>query len=114
MGEKGPENLAEVLARLFTARGWGRKSERVRLATAWAEAVGPEAAPQTRVNAMRRGVLEVEVRSGVLLQELAQFHKRALLTALRQQLPGTTVTDIKFRAGAWYPATPLARCIDGS
>ena len=100
-GNKGPENLSDVLARLFTSRGWGRKSERVRLEAAWAEAVGPETAPQTRVNAMRRGVLEVEVRSGVLLQELAQFHKRALLTALRLKLPGTTVTDIKFRAGAW-------------
>lgn len=98
---KGPENLTEVLARLFTTRGWGRKSERVRLEAAWTEAVGPDAAPQTRVNALRRGVLEVEVRSGVLLQELAQFRKRELLTALRQRLPGTTVTDIKFRAGAW-------------
>lgn len=98
---KGPENIADVLARMFTSRGWGRKSERVRLEAAWADAVGPETAPETRVNAMRRGVLEVEVRSGVVLQEMAQFRKRALLTALRQRLPGTTVTDIKFRAGAW-------------
>jgi predicted nucleic acid-binding Zn ribbon protein len=100
-GNKGPENLADVLARLFTARGWGRKSERVRLEAAWAEAVGPELLPETRVNGLRRGVLEVEVRGGVLLQELAQFHKRKLLTALRQKLSGTTITDLKFRAGAW-------------
>ena len=25
-GDKGPENLSDVLARLFAARGWGRKS----------------------------------------------------------------------------------------
>ncbi len=100
-GDRGPENLADVLARLFTARGWGRKSERVRLEAAWAEAVGPELAPETRVNGLRRGVLEVEVRGGVLLQELAQFHKRKLLAALRQRLPGATITDLKFRAGAW-------------
>jgi predicted nucleic acid-binding Zn ribbon protein len=100
-GNKGPENLADGLARLFTARGWGRKSERVRLEAAWAEAVGPELLPETRVNGLRRGVLEVEVRGGVLLQELAQFHKRKLLTALRQKLSGTTITDLKFRAGAW-------------
>jgi hypothetical protein len=73
----------------------------VRLEAAWAEAVGPELLPETRVNALRRGVLEVEVRGGVLLQELAQFHKRKLLTALRQKLSGTTITDLKFRAGAW-------------
>lgn len=97
----GPENLSDILAKLFTARGWGRKSERVRLETAWAETIGPEWQAETRVVAMRRGVVEVEVKNGVLLQELAQFHKRRLLTDLRTRLPGTAVTDIKFRAGTW-------------
>ncbi|QEL14523.1 DUF721 domain-containing protein [Limnoglobus roseus] len=97
----GPENLSDILAKLFTARGWGRKTERVRLETAWAETVGPERQADTRVMAMRRGVIEVEVKNGVLLQELAQFHKRRLLTDLRKKLPGTAVTDIKFRVGAW-------------
>jgi predicted nucleic acid-binding Zn ribbon protein len=97
----GPENLTDILAKLFTARGWGRKSERVRLESAWAEAVGPARSADTRVAAMRRGVLEVEVKNGVLLQELAQFHKRQLLTDLRRLLPGTAVTDLKFRAAAW-------------
>jgi predicted nucleic acid-binding Zn ribbon protein len=97
----GPENLADVLARLFTSRGWGRKSERVRLETAWAEAAGPQAAADTRLGAFRRGVLEVEVKTGVLLQELAQYHKRRLLADLRAKLPGVTLTDLKFRAGAW-------------
>lgn len=100
-GNKGPENLSDVLARLFTARGWGRKSERVRVEAAWADAVGVQLAPETRVGAFRRGVMEVEVRSGVLIQELAQFQKRKLLTALRERLPGMTITDLKFRAGAW-------------
>ena len=97
----GPENLADVLARLFTSRGWGRKSERVRLEAAWAETVGPGLTADTRVGPLRRGVLEVEVKTAVLLQELAQFHKRRLLTELRKRLPGTPVTDLKFRAGAW-------------
>ena len=96
----GPENLAEVLSRLFTARGWGRKSERVVLEGAWAAAVGPTHV-DTRVNALRRGVLEVEVRTGVLMQELAQFRKRTLLAALRAALPTTVITDIKFRVGVW-------------
>ena len=34
---KGPEPLAEVLSRLFTARGWGRRQGRLHLANAWAE-----------------------------------------------------------------------------
>jgi predicted nucleic acid-binding Zn ribbon protein len=95
-----PVTLGDVLGPLFVARGWARKTERAQLEDAWAAAVGPEA-PQTRVLGLKRGVLEVEVRNAVLMQELAQFRKRSLLSALRAKLTGRTVTDIKFRAGAW-------------
>jgi predicted nucleic acid-binding Zn ribbon protein len=97
----GPENLADILGKLFAARGWGRRSARQQLEAAWAEAAGPAIVADARVLAVRRGVLEVEVRTAVLLQELAQFHKRRLLEAVRKRMPGTTVTDLKFRAGAW-------------
>ena len=97
---KGPEPIGEILSRIFTARGWGRKQDRLRLEQAWAEAVGPEFAPQTRINGLRRGVLEVEVTGAVLMQELAHYHKRKLLARLRERLPGTTLTDLRFRAGA--------------
>jgi predicted nucleic acid-binding Zn ribbon protein len=97
--ERGPELLGEVLGRLFAARGWGRRQGRLQLEQAWAEAVGPEQAAHTRVGALRRGVLEVIVANGVLMQELAHFHKRRLLEELRRRLPGTTVTDLRFRAG---------------
>jgi predicted nucleic acid-binding Zn ribbon protein len=95
----GPELLGEILSRLFTARGWGRRQDRLRLEQAWAEAAGPETAAQTRVAGLRRGVLEVTVGNSVLLQELAHFHKRRLLEALRLRLAGVTVTDLRFRAG---------------
>jgi len=96
---KGPELVGEVLSRLFTARGWGRRQGRLHLETAWAEAVGQEYEAQTRVAGLRRGVLEVVVANAVVLQELAHFHKRRLLEALRGRLPGTTLTDLRFRAG---------------
>ena len=98
-GERGPEGLGEILARLFTARGWGRRQGRLHLERAWAEAAGPEYAAQTRVAGLRRNVLEVVVGNDVLLQELAHFHKRRLLDALRGRLPGTALTDLRFRAG---------------
>lgn len=98
---RGPENLSDILGRMFATRGWGRKSERERLERAWSEAVGDELSRQTRPGGLRRGVLEVEVRNAVLLQELAQFRKRELLTKLRTTLPGVTVTDLRFRAGVW-------------
>jgi predicted nucleic acid-binding Zn ribbon protein len=98
---KGPEPFREILSRLFAARGWGRRQGRLHLEKAWAEAVGAEHADHTRVAGIRRGVLEVEVDNAVLLQELAHFHKRRLLQALRGRLPGTTLTDLRFRNGAW-------------
>lgn len=100
-GPKGPELLGEVLSRLFAARGWGRRQERWHLEEVWAEAVGPEHAPSTRVAGLRRGILEVEVNSAILLQELAHFHKRKILERLRKGLPRTNLTDIRFRAGSW-------------
>ena len=99
--DAGPEPLGEILSRLFAARGWGRRQGRLRLETAWQEVAGPETAAHTRVGALRRGVLEVTVDQAVLLQELAHFHKRRLLEALRARLPELTVTDLRFRAGVW-------------
>ena len=96
---KGPELLGEILSRLFTARGWGRRQGRLHLERAWAEVAGPVHAAHTRVGVLRRGVLEVVVGNAVLLQELAHFHKRRLLEQLRRRLPGTPLTDLRFRAG---------------
>lgn len=97
--ERGPERLGEILSRLFAARGWGRRQERLHLERAWTDAVGPEFAAHTRPGALRRGVLEVVVDNAVLLQELTHYHKRRLLEQLRRRLPDTPLTDLRFRAG---------------
>ena len=99
--KKGPENLGDILGKLFAARGWGRKTDRLRLEAAWAEAAGPQLLKDTRVMIVRRGVMEIEVKNSVLMQELAQYHKRGLLAKLRKLLPSLTLTDLKFKAGAW-------------
>jgi predicted nucleic acid-binding Zn ribbon protein len=96
---QGPEPLAEILSRLFAARGWGRKQERLRLEDAWADTIGEAVASQTRLGALRRGVLEVLVGNAVLLQELAHFHKRRLLEQLRKRLPAVPLNDLRFRVG---------------
>ncbi len=97
--DRGPEPLADILGRLFTARGWGRRQERLRLEQGWAQACGERLAAQTRVGALRRGVLEILVANATLMQELAGFYKRKLLEALRKQLPEMTLVDLRFRAG---------------
>jgi hypothetical protein len=96
-----PEPIKEILARLFTARGWGRRQARLHLERAWSAIVPPEYAADTRVLGLKRGILEVEVNSAALLQELAHFHKRRLLEALRDQLPGQPLKELRFRAGSW-------------
>lgn len=101
MEPKGPERLSEILGRLFAARGWGRQQDRLHLERAWAEAVGPAYATITRVGGLKRRTLEVEVKGAVPLQELSQFHKRGVLERLRKAMAGTTIADIRFRAGMW-------------
>lgn len=100
--DPGPERLSEILSRLFAARGWGRRQARLHLERAWETAVGPQFAPQTRLTAVTRGIMEIEVENGALLQELAHFHKRKLLEKLRELLPTTTIKDLRFRAGTWH------------
>jgi len=99
--DRGPENIADILGRLFVSRGWGRKNDRLRLEAAWAEVAGEQLIKDTRLMGVKRGVMEIEVRNAVLIQELTHFHKRGLIGKLRKSLPGVTLTDIKFRAGAW-------------
>jgi len=99
-GERsGPEPLGEILGRLFTARGWGRRGERQRLEDAWRSAAGPDVAAKTRLGSLKRGVLEIEVGNGALMQELSSFRKRKLLDDLKEKLPGTPLRDLKFRSG---------------
>ena len=97
--EKGPEKIGDILGRLFVAKGWGRKQERLKLEKSWAEAAGEEYAAHTRVLVLKKGVLEVSVDSSVLLQELSQYQKRPILAKLRKLLPALVLTDLRFKYG---------------
>ncbi len=94
-----PELIKEVLSRLFTARGWGRRQGRLHLERAWCDAVGADYETNTRVLGLKRGILEIEVASAVLVQELSHYHKRRLLEALRAKLPGELIRELRFRVG---------------
>ena len=96
---RGPEAIGEILSRLFTARGWGRRQDRLHLEQVWAEVAGEAVASSTQVSHLRRGVLEVIVGNAVLLQELTHFHKRQLLQELRKRLENVQLLDLRFRAG---------------
>ena len=96
---RGARSLSDILGELFATRGYGRLRGLKELEDAWNAAVGEPQCHQTRVGEVRRGVLNVTVAHSTLLEELAAYQKPQLLAALRQNAPGTTVHDIRFRVG---------------
>ncbi len=91
--------MADILGELFTARGYGRSLARQELEDAWSAAVGEPLCRQAHLGEVRRGVLNVSVSHPAVLEELAAFRKAELLAVLRQDAPGTTIHDIRFRVG---------------
>ncbi|MGE3803679.1 MAG: DUF721 domain-containing protein [Gemmataceae bacterium] len=98
--DQGPELLREIVGRLVSARGWGRRQGQLKYERAWEEVAGVKLATHSKMHGFRRGVFEVLVDSAVAQHEL-NFHKRKLLEQLRKQLPGTSIHDLRFRAGTW-------------
>ena len=102
---RGPRPLSDILGELFTVRGYSRLRVRQELEDAWNKAVGEPYCHQTRVDEVRRGVLNVTVAHSTLLEELSAFRKPSLLKALRLDAPATIIHDIRFRVGPVVSAT---------
>ena len=88
------------------SRGLARVKATGELDAAWTLAIGEAGRGQTRVEGIRRGVLNVTVAHPTLLAELASFQKPQLLASLRQSLAGTPIHDIRFRVGPVGPGPP--------
>jgi hypothetical protein len=101
---RGPRPLSDILGELFTVRGYSRLRARQELEDAWNKAVGEPACRQTRVDEVRRGILNVTVAHSTLLEELSAFRKSLILKALRSDAPATIIHDIRFRVGPVVPA----------
>jgi predicted nucleic acid-binding Zn ribbon protein len=97
MAPTGPESLSEILARLFTQRGWGRPQQQLHIEEMWRQAAGEEIAARTQAVAVKRGILEVHVADGVLLQELASFQKQRLIAELQRVTAPGAIKDLRFR-----------------
>ena len=63
----------------------------------WPSVVGPRMASMTQAVSFAGGVLCVRVKNSTLNSLLSQREKPRLLSALRRQLPNTTISDIVFR-----------------
>lgn len=92
-----PQPLGDVLSQLFAARGYGRVRGDRHLHDAWADVAGEQIRQQTKVIALRNGVLQVAVSNSALLSELVAFHKADLVDRFRSDHPECKVRDLKFR-----------------
>ena len=98
--QRRPHHVSDVLSELFALRGYARVQADRQLADGWAASAGLLVARQTRVGALRRGVLEILVDNSTLLYELATYRKATLLADLRDRLPELHLRDLRFRVGA--------------
>ncbi len=94
-----PKKIADVLAQLITARGYGRIQADADFAAAWQRAAGDSVAKYTRPGRLRRGTLEVTASNSTILQELT-FQKQQILAQLQRELPDARIRDIRFRVGS--------------
>jgi predicted nucleic acid-binding Zn ribbon protein len=94
-----PKKIADVLAQLITARGYGRIQADADFAAAWLAAAGDALARYTCPGRLRRGILEITVSNSTIVQELT-FQKQHILAELREQIPDARIRDLRFRIGA--------------
>ena len=94
-----PKKIADVLAQLITARGYGRIQADADFTAAWQQAAGATIAKYTRPGRLRRGTLEVTADNSIIIQELT-FQKQQILAQLQTQLPDAKIRDIRFRVGS--------------
>ena len=75
--------------------GISQNRKALRLLSAWASVCDENMKAHTRVSGFRGGVMEVEVDTHVILQELGGFRKAGLAEQLRKAMPGE-IQDIRF------------------
>jgi predicted nucleic acid-binding Zn ribbon protein len=93
-----PKKIADVLAQLITARGYGRIQAEADFTAAWQAAAGEALARHTRPGRLRRGLLEITVTNSTVVQELT-FQKQRILAELQAQVPDARIRDLRFRLG---------------
>ena len=92
-----PKRIDNVLAQVVQKRGYAQVRAAGERDQAWEQAIG-ELASATRVGALRRGTLEIQVTNSLLMQELT-FRKEELILKLQTALPDAGIKQLRFRVG---------------
>ena len=88
--------IGSLVSQLMSRRGYAQVFAGEELQRVIAAAIGQQLASSFQVGNLRKGVLQVYAADSVTLQEL-NFHKRAILKRLEQEVPDNKVTDLRFR-----------------
>jgi hypothetical protein len=95
--------MGEIVDTVLPGLDRGRRGQ-VLLPRLWIEAVGEVFARQSRPSQIANSVLQVSVSNSNWLHEM-RFMKAQILERLHAMLPGTPISDIRFKVGY----VPLAR-----
>jgi predicted nucleic acid-binding Zn ribbon protein len=93
-----PKKISDALSNLMARKGYGRVLSAGALGDAWQTAAGERLAGHSLPGAVKRGVLEVLVRSSAVLQELT-FAKHKIVKQLKELCPHENIRDVKFKVG---------------
>ena len=95
-----PQRVGNVIAQLVQRRGYAKVRAAGQREDAWQQALENQNLAawdkSTRVGPLKRGVLEIQVASSLLMQELT-FVKEPLLEGIRSALPEENIKQIRFR-----------------
>jgi len=94
-----PVAVSELLPKVLVEMGLDETSEAVQLLRAWDGALGPELAPHTRCEGLRRGVANALVRDSAWMQRV-QMEKPRILAALAERLGPIELRDLRLRLGS--------------
>jgi predicted nucleic acid-binding Zn ribbon protein len=90
-----PAPLARVLEEMLERKGLGAKLAQYGIFDDWEKLVGPALGEKTRPVKMMGNQMVIEVEHSTWIQEL-QFLKPKLLQKIRQEFPGTKISDLRF------------------
>ena len=97
--KRKPKTALNLINDVITSRGVAAQRSNAKFQGIWDSIVGVDIANRTRVGAIRRGVLTVEVANSNLLQEL-EFEKQKYKELINQQITSTQIKDLRFRIGS--------------
>lgn len=93
-----PKAIANVVNKIVVKRGFAETKCSAQLETVWQEVAGKQMAEQTRLGNVRKGVLDVFVKSSSAMQHYSML-KSTLVQNFKNKYPEAGIENIRFKIG---------------